>query len=112
MSACPVDLELAGAGRATDTRDLNAKIATQIATGERLRHAADFLIRAHCDHAAAVFARARTEIKNVIGGTHDFRVVLDHENGIAEIAQVVQDADELVGIAAMKTDRGLIENVE
>ena len=38
--------------------------------------------------------------------------MLDDEDGVAEVAQLVQDADELGGVARVQADGGLVEDVE
>ena len=37
--------------------------------------------------------------------------MLDHDHGVAQIAQANQGAQETVVVALMKADRGLVENV-
>ena len=38
--------------------------------------------------------------------------MLDDEDGVAEVAEVFEDADELGGIARMQADGWLVEHVE
>jgi hypothetical protein len=64
------------------------------------------------DHFAAVFARAGAEIENAVGGAHDLGIVLDHQDRVSQIAQVVQDLDEPVRVAAVQADGRLVEHVE
>ncbi len=45
-------------------------------------------------------------------GAHDLGVVLDHEDRVAQVAQLVQDVDEARGVAAVQADGGLVEHVE
>ena len=44
--------------------------------------------RALGDDPAAVFARAGAEVHEVVGSAHHRLVVLDDEDGVAEVAQV------------------------
>jgi hypothetical protein len=48
----------------------------------------------------------------VVGGADDVGVVLDDEDGVAEVAEGVEDADELGGVAGVEADGGLVEDVE
>jgi hypothetical protein len=51
-------------------------------------------------------------IDNVIGCTDDIFVVLYHYDRVAGLLQLAEYTDELVGIAAMQTYGGLVEDVE
>ena len=48
----------------------------------------DFGGRAGCHDEAAVFASAGAEVEEVVGFAHGVFVVLDDEDGVAEIAEV------------------------
>ena len=48
----------------------------------------------------------------MVGGADDVGVVLDDEDGVAEVAQGVEDVDELGGVAGVQADGRLIEHVE
>jgi hypothetical protein len=48
----------------------------------------------------------------MVGGADDVGVVLDDEDGVAEVAEVFHDADELGGIAGVEADAGLVKDVE
>ena len=60
---------------------------------------------------AAQFAGARPEIDDVVRGPHHIRIVFDHDDRVAEIAQFGENANQARRIAAMQTDGGLVENV-
>ena len=60
---------------------------------------------------AAVHAGARTQIDDVIGLADRILVVLDHDDRVAEIAQIDQRVEQALIVALMQADRGLIENV-
>ena len=47
----------------------------------------------------------------MVGGADDVGVVFDDEDGVAEVAEVVEDPDEAFGIAGMEADGGFIEDV-
>ena len=67
--------------------------------------------RALEDDLAAVFAGAGAEIDDVVGRAHHVGIVLHHHDGIAEFAQLLEDADEASGIAAVQADGRLVEHV-
>ncbi len=68
--------------------------------------------RALKNHVAAVFARPQTQIDHVVGRANRFLVVLDDDDGVAEIAQPGQRRQECAIVALMKTDGRLVEDVE
>ncbi len=61
---------------------------------------------------AAVFSRAGTEIKDSIGGAHDFGIVLDDKDSVSQIAEVVQDINQLGRVAAVKADGRFIQYIQ
>jgi hypothetical protein len=38
--------------------------------------------------------------------------MLDHEDGVAQVAEVFESRDEALVVTLMQTDRGLVEDVE
>ena len=64
------------------------------------------------EELAAELAGAGAEVEEVVGGADDVGVVLDDEDGVAEIAEVFHDADELGGVAGVEADGGLVEDVK
>ena len=82
----------------------------------RPRHALlrrfELLRRRMGDDGAALAAAARAEVERVIGGIDDIAVVLDHDERVAEVAEFSERADELVCVAGVEADRGLVEHVE
>ena len=61
---------------------------------------------------AAKFARTRAEVEKVVGSSDDVGVVLDDEDGVAEVAELFHDVDKLGGIAGVEADAGFVEDVE
>ena len=45
----------------------------------------------------------------MVGGADDVGVVLDDQDGVAEVAQGFEDADELGGVAGVEADGGLVQ---
>ena len=64
------------------------------------------------DDVAAVLAGARAHVDEPVGGAHHLLVVLDDEHGVAEVAQPLERADQLVVVALVEADRRLVEDVE
>jgi len=54
----------------------------------------------------------RTEIDEIVGGANGVLVVLDHDHGIAEIAQLTQRFKEPFVVALMEADARFVEDVE
>ena len=52
------------------------------------------------------------EVDDVVGGAHRALVVLDDDHGVAEVAQPRQHVQQLVVVALVQPDRGLVEDVE
>ena len=73
--------------------------------------AVSFGQRAFEDDVPAVFARARTQIDDVVRRAHHVRIVLHHHDRVAQIAQFLQDADQPPGVAAVQADRRLVQHV-
>ena len=86
--------------------------AGEIVAGEGVGVVADFVDGAGGEEFAAEFAGAGAEIEEVVGGADDVGIVLDDEDGVAEIAQLFQDVDEARGVARVQADGGLVEHVE
>ena len=59
-----------------------------------------------------MFAGARTEIENVVGRENRIGIVFDDQQGVAQIAQTLQDLNQAVGVARMKADGRLIQHVK
>ena len=54
----------------------------------------------------------RTEIVESVGGREDFAVVLDQDDGIAQIAQPPKRFQQPIVVAGMQADRRLVEDVQ
>ena len=68
--------------------------------------------RAFGDDVAAEFAGAGAEVEDIVGVADGVFVVLDDEDGVAEVAQVFEGGDEALVVALMQADGRLIEDVE
>ncbi len=61
---------------------------------------------------AAVFAGAGAEVEDVVGFADGVFVVLDDEDGVAEVAEVFEGGDEALVVALVEADGGFVEDVE
>ena len=57
-------------------------------------------------------ARAGTDIYNKIGGAHGVLVVLDNDQGVAQIPQVLQRPQQLIVVPLVQTDGRLVQNIQ
>ena len=64
------------------------------------------------DHLTAVLAGTRADVDDPVGRGDGVLVVLDDDEGVAEVAQPGQRLDEPVVVALVQADRGLVEDVE
>ena len=62
-------------------------------------------------HAAAFLARARSHLDQVVGRADHVAVMLDHDDGVAEVAQPLERADQAVVVGRVQADARLIEHV-
>ena len=90
---------------------LDPALAGEVLAGQRGGILGDFGRRAGGDHVATVLAGAGAEVDEVVGGEHRALVVLDHDHGVAEVAQPVEGRDQLLVVALVQADRGLVEHV-
>ena len=93
-------------------RDVDRPRAREELAGQRLLDPHDLVGRARRHHVAAVLARRRAHVDQVVGGAHRALVVLDHEHGVAEVAQPLQRRDQPLVVALVQADRRLVEDVE
>ncbi len=90
----------------------NGELSVEVAAGDGIRVAFHLFDGSGGEDAATEFAGSGTEVEEVVGGADHVGVVLDDEDGVAEVAEVVEDADELGGIAGVQADRRLVEHVK
>ena len=64
------------------------------------------------DHLAAVLAGARPDVDDPVGGADGVLVVLDDDQGVAEVLEPDQGLDQPLVVALVQADRRLVEDVE
>ena len=89
----------------------DAPLAGQVLAGDRGGAGLDVRRRALRDQVSAVHAGAGTQVDDVIGRFDRLLVVLDHDDGVAEVAQLLQGREQAAVVALVQADRGLIEDV-
>ena len=92
-----------------DDRALAAKIRAgqrPVPVGQQRRR------RSLEDDVAAVLAGAGPEVDDVVGGANRLFVVLDDDDGVAEIAQPGERREQRAVVALVQADRRLVEDVE
>ena len=57
-------------------------------------------------------AGAGADVEDVIGQSNRVLVMLDHDHGIAEVAQPLQRVEQPRVVALVQADRGLVQHVE
>ena len=93
-------------------RDRDRAPAGEEVAGDRALRAHHLLGGAFGDDLAAVLAGARPHVDDPVGDAHHLLVVLDDEHRVAEGLEPLQRADQLVVVALVEPDRGLVEDVE
>ena len=58
-----------------------------------------------------MFTGTGADVNQKVGGPHGILIMLDNDDGIAQIAQVLQSPEQLVVVPLMKTDAGLIKDI-
>ena len=63
-------------------------------------------------HLATVLSRARADVDDPVGGADGVLIVLDHDQGVAEVLELDQGLDEPPVVALVQADARLVEHVE
>src|SRR5216683_2891804 len=92
--------------------NLHRQFAGEIFAGQRFRIVHDIGRRALRDDVAAMDAGAGADIDDMIGQPNGVLVVLDHDHGIAEVAEPLQGFQQSRIVALVQADRGLVEHIE
>ena len=57
-------------------------------------------------------ARAGTDVNDIVRRLHGFLVMLDDDDGVAEVTQALERCDELGIVALMESDARLVQNIQ
>ena len=80
--------------------------------GVGVRYGRDLLGRAVGDDASAALAAFGAEVEDVVGVADDVEIVLDDDDGVAEIGEPVEDFEQLADVVEVEAGGGLVEQVE
>ena len=93
-------------------RNGNPELAAQVARRERvlvLKHGRE---RSGDHDLAPMTAGARPQVDHVVRRADRFLVVLHHQHGVAQVAQVPQGREQPLVVPVVQPDRGLVQDVE
>ena len=74
--------------------------------------ARDFLGPALGDQVAAIFAAFGAEVDDPVGVADDVEIVLDDDDGVAEVGEAVEHLEQLADVVEVQAGGGLVEEVE
>ena len=106
--------QLEGAARIerAPLRDRHHLRAGEVLAGERMGRGHDVGGRALGDDVAAMHAGAGADVDHVVGGADRVLVMLDHDHGVAEVAQALERFQEPRIVALVQADRRLVQHIE
>ena len=87
-------------------------LAAQVRAGHRAAALGDLRGRAVGDDLAAVLAGAGAEVADVVAARDHFAIVLDHQQRVAQVAQLVQRRQQPRVVARVQADRRFVEHVQ
>ena len=90
----------------------DAGCAGEVAAGERFRASHDVGRCALGNDVSAETTCSRAEVEHIVGMANCVFIVLDDEDGVAEVAELFQRLDEARVVALVQSDRRFIEDVQ
>ena len=87
-------------------------VAREEVAGVGVGGVGDQLGRAVRDDAATAFAALGAHVEEVVGVADDVEVVLDDDDGVAEVGEAVQDFEQLADVVEVEAGGGLVEEIE
>ncbi len=108
----PPDLQKISAALSPFFRDLHLLFSAQILAGHRALAFFNALDRPGVHDLSAVNARAGAHVHKVIGRPHGVLIVLYHNDGVAQVSQVLQGFQKLLVIPLVQADAGLVQDVQ
>ena len=92
-------------------RDRDRQLPTEVFPGKGCSIDNGFIICSEKRNLAPPLARLRAHIDKNIRFPHHIGVMLDHQNGVADITERFEDADQSVVVERMKADARLVQHV-
>src|SRR5882724_2255956 len=99
-------------GAAAFFGDGNFGGAAEVLAGEGFRGGFDLRRLALGDEVATGVARAGSEVHHKVGAADGVFVVLDDEDGVAEIAKMLKGTEKARVVASVQADAGLVKDVK
>ena len=90
----------------------DAASSRQVVAGDGVRFGDHILQCPRDDDVAAVLTSSRTDVDDVVGSADRVLVVLDDDEGVAQIPQSDEGLDEALVVPLVETDRRFVEDVE
>ncbi len=84
----------------------------QILSSQGFRACHDIFRRPLGNNPSPVFSGCRPDIENIIGRPHGIFVVFYDNQGISQVAEMLQGTEQFVIVPLMKADRRFIENIQ
>ena len=101
-----------GRERSPHRRGLDLESFGEVRTRHRVAAGEQLVDGAGDDHLSAVLAGAGTDVDHPVGGADRVLVVLDDDQGVAEVAQPDQRLDQPMVVALVQADARLVEHVQ
>ena len=92
--------------------NLHLFYSAQILTGNGFPAVDNVLHFSVKHHIAAVDARTRADVHNVVGSAHGFFVMFYDDDGVAQIAQPFQCGEQLVIVTLMQADARFVKDIK
>jgi hypothetical protein len=107
-----LDLEGLAIALAPLRGDGHRAIAAQVGAGDRAWLGEEVVEPTVGDDLAAVLPRPGADVDDPVRGPDRLLVVLDDEDGVAQVSKAGEGRDQLRVVALVETDRRLIEDVQ
>ena len=98
--------------RTPDLGDLEELATGEICTGQGLGVGQQILVATAVHHTPTVLAGIRSDVDDPVGRADGVFVVLDDDEGVAQVAQPGEGVDETTVVALVETDRWFVEHVQ
>src|SRR3972149_833455 len=120
LPAAPLQVGLAGAAddhgavaaRPAARRDGDAPPAGEVEPGDGVRVPGHGLRRPADDDMASIRARAGADVDYPVRGADRLLVVLHDQDGVPQVAQVLQRVNQPMVVTLVQADAGLVQDVE
>ncbi len=89
-----------------------SRVPFEIIGGQAALGFQDLLERAFGHDGTAVDARAGAEVDHPVGGADRVLVMLDDDDGVAEVAQAAQRREQAVIVLLVQADAGFVEDIQ